>query len=287
MVFLCLNWCVGVPLWTLFPLCVYVGGMKEQNEQLWTHILVLCQNCQCMSERERREGEKVRWGDLGEWWRQMRRGVREQKWPCGPDADKLSALSALGFICHCHPAAFHPFLLLFLLFLFLSLHLLSIIFPPTFFPFRATYIYPPLSFVSSHAFTQLSFSCKKNPKPFTFLLFFKHTALHWMSHSRSHYFQERRCLLFFLHVGAKRCFVSRGAQICFLMFHWNMPWVVTLGHVCRERTIHFQYKACFANRLQMMFGVLAHCWLYMLIHADWWVLRANQVGMSTTFSSFL
>lgn len=136
----------------------------------------------------------------------------------------------------------------------------------------------------SHSFRS---PVKKNPKPFTFLLFFKHTALHWMSHSRSHYFQERRCLLFFLHVGAKRCFVSRGAQICFLMFHWNMPWVVTLGHVCRERTIHFQYKACFANRLQMMFGVLAHCWLYMLIHADWWVLRANQVGMSTTFSSFL
>lgn len=102
---------------------------------------------------------------------------------------------------------------------------------PHLFLFHATYIYPPLSFVSSHAFTQLPFSCKKQNKPSTFLLFFKHTALHWMSHSLSHYFQERRFffkhLLFFLHVGAKRCFVSRGAQICFLMFHFLLKYAMS------------------------------------------------------------
>lgn len=110
--------------------------------------------------RERELGQEI-WE--GEGWRQMRRGVRELKWPCGPVADKLpslSAPSALALICHCHPAAFHPLLLLLLSFL-----LLCVIFLPSCLFLFIPLIYKMLSKWGnsqhiSYFFKQLPFSCK-------------------------------------------------------------------------------------------------------------------------------
>lgn len=56
-VFLALNWCGDVSLWTQFPTVCKWGRMKEEKH--WLHILALCQKCHSM-----REKEKVRSGDL-------------------------------------------------------------------------------------------------------------------------------------------------------------------------------------------------------------------------------
>lgn len=80
--------------------------------------------------------ELERWRDREEKWiriyerekegDRLERGVRELKWPCGLDADKLpslSVLSAPALMCPLCPVAFHPFLHVFSS--FRSLHLIS------------------------------------------------------------------------------------------------------------------------------------------------------------------
>lgn len=158
-------------------------------------------------------------------------------------------------------------------------------------PFCATYIYVPLSFVSSFLKAFLSF-VKKEKKTFSTVLFFSSfkknpTTLYWMPDSCGHYPRERSFftnLVFFIHLRQshaaieqvpKRCFVLRGAQMCFSMIHFLLKsLVVALSHAVRGKNdVNFQYNACFYNRLQRTFEITARLWLYMLMNASWYVSR--------------
>lgn len=244
-------------LWTLLPLCAHVGEMKGENEQFWVHILVLCQSCQSVREGEGREGEKVRWGDLGERWRWMRRGVQELKWPCGPDADKLSTLSTLAFICLCHAATFDPFLLFCPYFSYSTSTASS--FLPVHFPLPTTYISLPLLFVSSHAFTQLWFFCIKKKKTRFSLYFCSLNTPLYIECIIAISFISRGGGLFCTTATAKRRFVSCGANVPFVIFWYFLVfcWNILSGYTwpCWQDRRHFQYKGWFDNRLQMMFWV--------------------------------
>lgn len=244
-----------------FTLCAYVGPWKKRNIDctFWRSVRTVSL---WVRERERREGgrERKRGQEIweGERWRQMRKGVRELKWPCGPDADKLpslSALSARALICHCHPAAFHPFLHLLLLPLYLFL------FPPL-----HCIIFFPTCFSPS--------SCKDF---FTYLCFCSLNTLliHWMVHSRhvqlmgndlqlwplfwqtqtgmgAFHWISGIFLPYWRTTAVARCFVfiwerSRsGTQKC--CFFWNMLQVVTCWG--SDNYINFQHKTCIDNKLQ-------------------------------------